>query len=87
MFLNEKKLFGLLCGRIGRYIVEDSGALTLKRPDGSDVELLEDGTLQRVHPKPVHVERLINKGRLVRDGSKYRLKDGATDAFNLDYSM
>ena len=79
MFLNETKIFGLLCGRHGRYIVDDSGAYTMKRPDGSDVELLEDGALQSVHPQQVQLEHLINEGRLVQDGSKYRLKDGATD--------
>jgi hypothetical protein len=87
MFLNEQKIFGLLCARLGRYIVDDSGAYTLKRPDGSNVELLEDGALQSVHPRPVHVEHLMNDGRLVQDGSKYRLKDGVADDFNLDYSM
>jgi hypothetical protein len=87
MFLNENKIIGLLCGRLGRYIVDDRGAYTMKRPDGSNVVLLENGSLQPVHPRKVHVEHLVNDGLLVQDGSKFHLKDGATEYVNADYSM
>lgn len=87
MFLNENKIVGLLCTRLGRYIVDDRGAYTMKRPDGSNVELLENGSLQPVHPRKVHVEHLVSNGLLVRDGSKFLLKDGAPEHFDLNCSI
>ena len=87
MFLNENKIVGLLCSRLGRYIVDDSGAYTMKRPDGSNVELLENGALQPVHPRKAHVEHLLNNGLLVQDGSKFLLKDGAIEYFDMNASI
>lgn len=87
MFLNENKILGLLCTRLGRYILDDSGSYVMKRPDGSDVVLLEDGALQTVRPQPAHIEHLVHDGLVVQDGAKYLLKDGATDNIELDCSL
>lgn len=87
MFLNKNKIVGLLCGRSGRYILDDKGAYTMKRPDGSNVVLLENGSLQPVHPQKAQVEHLVNDGLLVQDGSTFRLKVGPTESSNMDFSM
>ena len=87
MFLNENKILGLLCSRLGRYIADESGAYVMKRADGSDVVLLEEGTLQTVRPQLAHIEHLLHDGLVVQDGTTFRLRDGAPENIELDYSM
>ena len=58
----------------GRYIQHDMGLYRMKEADGADVLHIEkNGRESPVEPLAVHMDGLMDEGRLVRDGSRYLL--------------
>ena len=69
MKIRESIILELLRAKPGRYILHDMGDYTMKEADGTDV--LVDGEL--VKPWHNHMDALEGAGKLICDGSKYRL--------------
>ena len=74
MTLNGTTILELLQQKPGRYIQHDMGLYRMKEADGADVLHIEkNGRESPVEPLAVHMDGLMDEGRLVRDGSSYLL--------------
>jgi hypothetical protein len=75
MKINGSMILKLLEADPGRYILHDrdEGIYRLKKANGDDVALTENGTVYPVHLPGGVIDGLVDANQLVRERAKYRL--------------
>jgi hypothetical protein len=73
MHLHTAGVLDLLTAKTGRYIEEHHGHYVMKEGDGANVFVIEDGRRLHIQPTQSQIEDLVEKGHLIKDGSRYEL--------------
>ena len=75
MKINGSVILKLLEAEPGRYILHDldEGIYCLKKANGDDVTLIENGKVYPVRPPRDVIDGLVDANQLVREGAKHRL--------------